>query len=328
MLENRQRRFWGLSMRTALILVVLSGLACNTREQVNLEDLRGPIVTSAWVAEAQQHWDKQLVVAEASWAPASEASEYIAGHIPGAIHINTDVFENGSPRWRLRPSAELHAALGELGITGDSIVVVYGHQTNAAARVWWVMEYAGVKDVRYLDGGLEAWKRGGFPLEMTPTALPPARFDAAVREDVLATTSYVREHPEAILADARSAEEYRGEVSGYSYLDAKGRIPGARPVGNAADSALLYQNSDGTLRSADEVRKRWQDAGILGGPEIIFYCGSGWRSSLAFLHARAMGLHNIRNYSDGWSGWSTVYEQTPGPEWRQMPTGNPVNSGQ
>ena len=315
-------------MRIALILVVLSGLACNTCSQVSTDEVRGPIVTAAWLAAAQLRWDKQLVVAEASWASASEADEYIAGHIPGAIHVNTDVFENGPPRWHLRPVAELHAALGELGIAPDSIVVVYGHSTVTAARVWWVMEYAGVRDVRYLDGGLEAWKRGGFPVETTQAVLPPTKFDAAAREHVLATTSYVREHGEAIVVDVRSAKEYRGEVSGYAYLDAKGRIPGARMAGVSDDSARLYQNFDGTLLGSDEVRQQWQNAGVLDGPKIIFYCGNGWRSSLAFLQARAMGLRGMRNYSDGWSGWSTVYEQTPGSEWQQRPSANPIDSGE
>lgn len=312
---------------TAAILVLLAGLACTTRGKVKAEAVRGPIVTAAWLAAAQRQNGKKLIVAEASWAPAGEAREYIAGHIPGAIHVNTDVFENGSPRWRLRPSAELHAALGELGITPDSTVVVYGHRTIAAARVWWIMEYAGVKDVRYLDGGLAAWKRAGFPVETTSTVLPRARFDAAVRENVLATTEYVAEHREAVAVDVRSPREYRGEVSGYSYLDAKGRIPGAVPAGDADDSARLYQNADGTLRGTDEIRRQWQGAGILRGQEIIFYCGGGWRSSLAFLHARAMGLDAVRNYSDGWSGWSTVYEQTPGVGWRQRPSANPVDGG-
>ena len=149
-----------------------------------------------------------------------------------------------------------------------------------------------------------------------------------VREHVLATTGYVREHGEAILVDVRSANEYRGEVSGYAYLDAKGRIPEARLAGVTDDSARLYQNSDGTLLGADEVRQQWQNAGVLDGPEIIFYCGNGWRSSLVFLQARAMGLGGIRNYSDGWSGWSTVYEQTPGLEWQQRPSANPVDSGE
>lgn len=299
-------------------IFALLPLACTGRHE------EGPIVTAAWLAKAQRTPGLRLVVAEASWAPASEARDYREGHIPGAIPINTDVFENGSPQWRLRPVSELHAALGELGITPDATVVVYGKQTIAAARVWWVMEYAGVKDVRYLDGGLAAWKRAGHPVETAPVVLPRTQFAAAAREQVLATTAYVRAHPEAVLVDVRSGKEFTGEVSGYSYLDAKGRIPGAVPAGDADDSARVYQNEDGTLRSADEIRRHWQKAGILRGSEIIFYCGGGWRSSLAFLHARAMGLKAIRNYSDGWSGWSTIYERTPDGHWRQTPAGNPV----
>lgn len=318
-------------IRAALFAALLPTLTCTAHRKISREGFDnsgGPIVTAAWLAQMQRLGDQRLVVAEASWAPATEAREYNSGHIPGAIHVNTDVFENGSPRWHLRTVAELHQALGELGITPDSIVVVYSHRTVTAARVWWVMEYAGVKDVRYLDGGLHEWKRAGFPVETTPVVRPRTRFKAPVRQQVLATTSYVREHRQATLVDVRSAREYRGEVSGYSYLDAKGRIPGARPAEDAGDSAGLYQNADGTLRSLEEIRKRWLDAGILTGQEIIFYCGSGWRSSLAFLYARAMKLRGIRNYSDGWSGWSTIYERSAGQQWFQRPSSNPVHRGQ
>ena len=67
--------------------------------------------------------------------------------------------------------------------------------------------------------------------------------------------------------------------------------------------------------------------------EVIFYCGSGWRSSLAFFYAYVLGYKNIRNYADGWSGWSTTYKQdaaekgiTPG--WKQEASGNPIATGQ
>lgn len=310
----------------ALIAALL--LAACATPRTAAESVDGPIVTVAWLEEALRSGPKPIIVAEASWAGAREAPQYRTGHIPGAIHVDTDIFENGSPRWHLRPVAELHAALGELGITPDATVIVYGRRTVTAARVWWVMEYAGVKDVRYLDGGIEAWRRAGFPVETAPVVLPRAKFDAQPREHVLATTSYVREHPNALLVDVRSAAEYRGEVSGYSYLDAKGRIPGARHAGNASDAERLYQDANGRLRSLGEIRERWREAGILNGREIVFYCGSGWRSSLAFLYARAMKLSRVRNYSDGWSGWSTVYEKAAGEPWRQRPSSLPVDRGE
>ena len=67
--------------------------------------------------------------------------------------------------------------------------------------------------------------------------------------------------------------------------------------------------------------------------EVVFYCGSGWRSSLAFFYAWLLGVDYILNYSDGWSGWSTQYIPDPNvtsgatPGWRQEPTGNPIASG-
>ncbi|MBM3797259.1 MAG: sulfurtransferase [Acidobacteria bacterium] len=291
-----------------------------------LADPVNPVVSAPWLVEARRSLGTRLVIAEASWEPPAKPRPYDSEHIPGAIHIDTDVFENGSPRWHLLPAAELHAAIGALGIAPDSLVVVYGNQPIAAARVWWILEYAGVAEVRYLDGGLGAWKRAGQPVESAPTVLPRTRFAAPLRPDVLATTSYVRKRWEtSILTDVRSEREYRGEISGYSYLDAKGRIPGARPAGDAGDEAGPYQTPDGTLRNPEEIRRLWQQAGILDGREIVFYCGSGWRSSLTFLYARRMGLRNIRNYSDGWSGWSTTYEQTAnGTQWRQKPSRNPV----
>lgn len=261
-----------------------------------------PIVTAEWLAKARLQGG--VIVAEASWDPKSKGREYAAGHIPGAIHINTDIFETGAPKWRLRPLAELHAAIGRLGIGPETTVAVYSHQTIAAARVWWIMEYAGVKDVRYLDGGVEAWKRAGYPAETARNVLPPVRFQAPARYGVLSTAQYIRAHPEAVLVDVRSQKEYRGETSGYSYVKAKGRIPRALSAGDADDSARVYQNADGTLRGVEEIRRLWREAGVLNGREMIFYCGGGWRSSLAFLYARAMGLAPVRNYSDGWAGWS------------------------
>jgi thiosulfate/3-mercaptopyruvate sulfurtransferase len=288
-----------------------------------------PVVSASWLADARRQAGNRIVIAEVSWAPANKAREYNSGHIPGAIHIDTDVFENGSPRWHLRPAGELHAAIGALGIAPDATVVVYSHQAVTAARAWWILEYAGAAEVRYLDGGLAAWKRAGQPVETAPAVLPPVRFAAPVREHMLATTDHVRQRLKtAILADVRSGREYRGEVSGYSYLDARGRIPGAAAAGDAGDRSGLYRNPDGTLRGIEEVRRRWREAGILNdGREVIFYCGSGWRSSLAFLYARRIGLRNVRNYSDGWSGWSTTYTQDGGTAWRQKPSPNPVVRG-
>ena len=298
------------------------------------------IVSPAWLNErlaAASAQQRRLVVIEASWTPSSlAATDYDAGHIPGAIHLNTDELETGYPRWRLRPVTELHAVLGKVGLGPETNVVVYGRQTIAAARVWWVLYYAGVRDVRLLNGGYAAWRRAGYKGETARNTPMPAQFQARVREEALASTGYVRARlgqRETVLADVRSRDEFLGNKSGYEYLDRKGRLPGSLPAENADDEAAVYQHRDGTLRSVKEIRRLWEQRGLLrsGGAELIFYCGSGWRSSLAYLYALSMGLTRIRNYSDGWAGWSTLYEAAPGhagstPGWRQTATGNPIEN--
>ncbi|MBF0572847.1 MAG: hypothetical protein HQK69_03700, partial [Desulfamplus sp.] len=67
--------------------------------------------------------------------------------------------------------------------------------------------------------------------------------------------------------------------------------------------------------------------------EVIFYCGSGYRSALTFMYAHLMGYENVRNFSDGWEGWSTTYRKddrctdsiTKG--WCQDPSGRPIETG-
>jgi thiosulfate/3-mercaptopyruvate sulfurtransferase len=284
----------------------------------------------------------RFVVLEASWAPLEEATEYRGGHVPGAIHVDTDDLENGYPEWRLRDAGELQAAIGRAGITPQTTVVVYGAKLIAAARVWWVLKYAGVADVRLMDGGFDAWKAAGYPVETTVREPRPVEFAAPVSSGLLATTGYVRErlHGERVwLADVRSEEEFSGSASGYDYLDARGRIPSAVPVGDGDDDAHVYKQRDGRLRPPREILAHWRRQGIVSAPEgqrfereVVFYCGGGWRSSVAFFYAWLLGFENIRNYSDGWSGWSTAYRPdasakggTPG--WRQEPTGNPIATG-
>ncbi len=125
----------------------------------------------------------------------------------------------------------------------------------------------------------------------------------------------------------------RGETSGYEYLQQRGRIPNAIPIGDADDKAQLYQTADGRLLPLADMAARWTQLGLKASGhgferEVIFYCGSGWRSSLTFLYAYLLGYENIRNYSDGWSGWSTTYqaaarEQGLTPGWRQGASGRP-----
>jgi molybdopterin synthase sulfurtransferase len=272
----------------------------------------------------------------AGWADNS----YLVGHIPGAIHSNSDVYENGAPRWFLIPDDDLKTAIGSMGITEDTTVVVYSDSRIFAARLWWILKYAGVTDVRFMNGGIQQWVASGYDTETTINYPVPATFNGTIQPEYLATTDYVFSNytntDTTLIADVRSKDEYDGLISGYDYVVAKGRIPNSVWAADANDDSSVYNDSDGTLRSYTEVRDFWKSIGItsngasnLFDKEVIFQCGSGYRSALAFLYAYLMGYDNIRNYSDGWEGWSTTYTQNPdcndgAPGWCQNPSGRPI----
>jgi 3-mercaptopyruvate sulfurtransferase SseA len=305
---------------------------------------------------------ERFVVIEASWATLENASDYQRGHIPGAIHVNTDLFETGDPQWRLKPLEELQQVIGDLGITPQTTVIVYGEKLIAAARVWWILSYAGVMDVRLLDGDMQTWQAAGFLSELSVNRLSPVAFSSAPRQAWLIDSAEVRagidesltwslQEPlvgsggpqHYLMLDVRSWPEYIGQRSGYSYLDACGRIPTARWLGDADDSSGIYKRSDGRLQSPPDVFAHWRSQGLatwpiddstnhLASPQVVFYCGGGWRSSVAFFYAWLAGTERLRNYSDGWSGWSTDYVADPSaggstPGFRQVPTAHPRVTG-
>src|SRR5439155_7006084 len=105
--------------------------------------------------------------------------EYAEGHIPGALYLDTNWLEDPAD-WNRRSPDALEAALRALGITYDTTVILYGRDTEGDANEKWpgrragqiaatraalILRYAGVDDVRLLDGGYDGWVRAGYPLE-------------------------------------------------------------------------------------------------------------------------------------------------------------------
>jgi thiosulfate/3-mercaptopyruvate sulfurtransferase len=314
-----------------------------------LIDYHTPGSTTAPPPEYPYDRSHKYLIFETQWGSFDDMAQgwadnsYLIGHIPGAIHSNSDTYENGAPRWFLIPDADLQAAIGNMGITADTTVVVYSDSRIFAARLWWILKYAGVNDVRFMNGGSQQWLANGYDIETTINYPVPTTFGGTTHPEYLATTDYVFSQytntNTTLIADVRSKDEYDGLISGYSYVNAKGRIPNSVWASDADDSSPFYNDGDGTLRSYTEVRDFWKSIGItstgasnLFDKEVIFQCGSGYRSALTYLYAYLMGYDNIRNYSDGWEGWSTTYTQNPScndgaPGWCQTPSERPIIIG-
>jgi thiosulfate/3-mercaptopyruvate sulfurtransferase len=252
-------------------------------------------------------------------------ADYEKGHIPGAVPLNTNWLES-TDTWNRRSPGELEEALRRLGIRRDTTVVLYGrfayptyeqeHPAQSAGhlgamRCAAILLYAGVEDVRVLNGGVTAWETAGYALSTDNVAPQPVDRTGL---DIPERPEYMIDMPEAkeLLAAAdgdlvsvRSWSEFIGERSGYHYMEQTGRIPGA-VFGNCGSDAYHmenYRNFDYTTRAFEEIAQKWAEAGITPDRRIAFYCGTGWRGSEAFMNAYWMGWPNIAVYDGGWYEW-------------------------
>ncbi len=252
--------------------------------------------------------------------------DYKKGHIPGAIDIDTLLLESPET-WNRRSPEELKQALEDSGITCDTTVILYGRFSFpdnkdpfpgssaghlGAMRCAFIMMYAGVKDVRLLNGGLQSWLDEGFEITTEKTRKQPVPDFGC---EIPASPNLAVDLDEAIeilkaedknLVCVRSRSEYTGEVSGYNYIEKKGRIPGAvfADCGTDAYHMENYRNLDHTTREYHEIEKDWKAVGITPDKFNAFYCGTGWRGSEAFFNAWLMGWSNIAVYDGGWFEWS------------------------
>ncbi|MCT4706248.1 sulfurtransferase [Enterobacteriaceae bacterium H16N7] len=273
------------------------------------------LVYPQWIHDLQQKKPVSAApagewkVIEAGWgAP----KKYLLSHIPGADYIDTNEVES-EPLWNKVSDEQLKAMLAKHGIRHDTTVVLYGRDVYAAARVAQIMLYAGVKDVRILDGGWQTWSDSGLPVERgLPGKVQPAPdFGATIpgQPQLMLNTVQARallHRKDASLVSIRSWPEFIGTISGYSYIKPKGEIAGARWGHAGSDSTHMedFHNPDGTMRAADDIAAMWKNWHITPDQQVAFYCGTGWRASETFMYARAMGWKNVGVYDGGWYEWS------------------------
>ncbi len=265
--------------------------------------------------------------------------EYAEAHIPGALYLDTNWLEDPAD-WNRRSPAALEKALRALGITNDTTIVVYGRDTEGGANEKWpgrragqiaatralmILRYAGVDDVRLLDGGYDWWVRSGNPVETVlrePTPVASFGVQIPLRPEVIVDIDEAKQiiaDPEgAALVSIRTWREHIGNVSGYNYIGPAGRIKGD-VWGNCGTDAYHmqhYRNVDNTMRAYPEITANWAEAGITADKWVAFYCGTGWRASETWFYAYLQDWPRIAVYDGGWF------------EWSQDPVNNPIEVGE
>jgi thiosulfate/3-mercaptopyruvate sulfurtransferase len=217
-----------------------------------------------------------------------------------SVHLATDFSSKPTLAPGRRPlpdMLELQSKVRAWGICSDSIVVVYDNSGGAqASRAWWTLRWAGLADVRVLDGGYGAW---------TATSRPSSNHiatRAVCGGDVILTTGCmptVDAEEAAYLAkqskllDARPWAAYVGDPD----KGGTGHIPGAIHAPSSDNIA------DGKFKPNNDLHARFSFLGADGSNKIGVYCGSGNAAAHAIAAMCAVGLEAAL-YVGSWSAWS------------------------
>jgi thiosulfate/3-mercaptopyruvate sulfurtransferase len=229
---------------------------------------------------------------------------YADGHIPNAVYVDLDS-ELASPpsanagRHPLPEIDALQRSAQAWGLRDGQAVVVYDDNGGmSAARAWWLLRWAGVEDVRILDGSFSAWTRAGLSVEIGERAVEPGDVELEGGHlPVLDAEQAAELAHTGVLLDARAHERYSGD---HEPVDPRaGHVPGAISAPTSENLA-----ADGRFLAADALHERFASLGVDDGSQIGVYCGSGVTAAHQIAALQIVGI-DAALFPGSWSAWSS-----------------------
>lgn len=265
------------------------------------------LVATEWLAA--KLGTSGIRVVDGSWyLPGSgrdAASEYAAGHIPGAVFFDIDASSDQSTSLpHMLPRAERFAErMAGLGLSDSDHIVVYdgSGQNLSAPRVWWTFRTFGHERVSVLDGGIGKWRRERRPIERGIVSLPAGRFTARLDRSVVRDLASVRANihqPVEQVVDARSAGRFAGVEP-----EPRPGLRGGHVPGSVNLSFTELVRPDGTMLPVEELRHRLVAAGIDLSRPVVATCGSGTSACALVLSLHLIGHTQTAVYDGAWAEW-------------------------
>ena len=279
------------------------------------------VVTPAWLA---QHLDdRDLVILQVG-----RKETYDAGHIPGARFVDYDNGALAAPmdrsgrdpnqlRLEMPEPEALRRELQALGISDRSRVVVVpaDEYWSPSTRVVLTLDYAGLKNVSWLDGGLTGWTDAGQTLSTAVTATPGTLAPLRINP-IVVDAAFVRAHirtPGFAIVDTRTRNFYDGvppQRAGSAPPAKLGHIPGA--LSAPYHEFVTSGGGATTLKPAAEIAALLSNAGVKPGDTIVAYCHIGQQATAMLFAARTAG-YKVLLYDGSFTDWQR----------RDLPVENP-----
>jgi thiosulfate/3-mercaptopyruvate sulfurtransferase len=264
------------------------------------------LVSTQWLAAHLK--DPDLRVLDASWyLPGSKRdpfAEYQRAHIPGARFFDLDdVSDHRSDLPHMVPPVEkFMSRMRSMGVgDGHQIVVYDGSGLFSAPRVWWLFKLMGQMDIAVLDGGFPKWQAEGYPVEDLPPILRDRHMMVRRQNHMVKDVTQVSAASklgESEIVDARSPGRFYGTDPEPRQGLRAGHIPGSK---NVFYKDLL--KADDTMKSPDEMRQVFVEAGVDLDKPVITSCGSGVTAAILSLGLTRMGKTDHSLYDGSWTEW-------------------------
>jgi thiosulfate/3-mercaptopyruvate sulfurtransferase len=281
---------------TLLALAVLVAMTCGSGLAAQYQ-YGNPqfLVETDWLARHLS--DRNLRIVDMRNNP----EEYAFGHIPGAVYLAMSQTRMAlkDPGFTLPPDYEIEETLGQLGITAETLVVVYDDLGGLnASRLFFTLDYVGHEKMALLDGGFTEWIAEGRGLSKEVPRTARAAYVARTQTRRVASARWIVASlgkPDVRLVDARSPKEFRGED-----VRAKrgGHIPGAVSI-----EWTENLTDEKTFKPADDLAALYERAGVTKDKTVVAYCQTMHRGALSYFTLRLLGYPNVRGYDRSWSEW-------------------------
>jgi thiosulfate/3-mercaptopyruvate sulfurtransferase len=232
--------------------------------------------------------------------------EYAKEHISGARFLWPGLLAPDSPQgsFNLPEAKQATTILRQLGISDNSLIVLchVRNGVSVTSRMFLTLENLGLRgQVYFLNGGLEAWKKAGFPV--TNIVPPSTKGKFKVKPGTLIVDKdYVLKSlssPSAVVVDARMKRYYDGDPVGNPR---DGHITGAK---NIPYPDLLDATNMNMFKPNDQLQNYFTPVIPDKNNEVITYCFIGQTASVVYLAGRILG-YNMKLYDGSMEEWSRI----------------------
>jgi len=301
-------------MKTVLTFALAAALSGLTAPAAVAQAPRDQlVVNAAWL---QQHGnDANLVLLHVG-----TKATYEAGHIPGARYVDyastlTSSMNPNGLTLEMLPADVLHDRLAALGIGDNSRVIVYQSDDmwTPSTRVMLTLDYAGLSNVSWLDGGQKAWVAAGGKLTTDAPQVQPGKLAALTLRPVVVDADFVQAHLNTAgyaIIDSRATAFYDGSRTG-------GRANEQHKTGHIAGALNVpfdsFTQPDVLLKPAAEIAATFTKAGVKPGDTVVTYCHIGQQATATLFAARTLG-YKVMLYDGSFEDWSK----------RNLPVDNPA----